>query len=60
VRTPIIARRGEERDQRALARAGLLELGYEQGETEELLRAAEGESAEELIGSALRLARAGS
>ncbi len=60
VRTPIVARRGQDPDQRALARAGLLELGYEQGEAEELLREAEGETAEELLGAALRLARAGS
>jgi Holliday junction DNA helicase RuvA len=57
-RTPIVARRGEERDPRALAREGLLELGYATGEADELLRDAEGESAEELISSALRLSRA--
>jgi Holliday junction DNA helicase RuvA len=57
-RTPIVARRGEPSDPRALARAGLLELGYEPGEAEELLAEAEGETAEELIGQALRLARA--
>ncbi len=58
-RTPIIARRGEAHSPRALARAGLLELGYEPGEADELLAEVEGESAEELIGSALRAARAG-
>ncbi len=58
-RTPILARRGEPLDQRALARDGLLELGYAPGEAEELLSGAEGESAEELIAQALRLARAG-
>jgi Holliday junction DNA helicase RuvA len=58
VRTPIVARRGEAHTPRALARAGLLELGYEPAEVEELLSRAEGESAEELIGNALRAARA--
>jgi Holliday junction DNA helicase RuvA len=57
---PIVARRGEERHPRALAREGLLELGYAPGEAEELLRDAEGDSAEELLGHALRLARAAS
>ena len=57
-RTPIVARRGEAHTPRALARAGLLELGYEPAEVEELLSEAEGESAEELIGNALRAARA--
>jgi Holliday junction DNA helicase RuvA len=56
---PITARRGQPLDQRALARDGLLELGYGPGEAEELLSGAEGESAEELIAQALRLARAG-
>jgi holliday junction DNA helicase RuvA len=58
-RTPIIARRGEAHTPLALARAGLLELGYEPGEADELLSEVEGESAEELIGNALRAARAG-
>jgi holliday junction DNA helicase RuvA len=53
----ITARRGE--GPRGLARDGLLELGYAPGEAEELLRAAEGDSAEELIAHALRTARAG-
>ena len=57
-RTPIIARRGEAHTPRVLARAGLLELGYEPAEAEELLSEVEGESAEELIGNALRAARA--
>lgn len=57
-RTPIVARRGEPQDPRMLAREGLLELGYAPIEAEELLAGAEGESAEELIGQALRLARA--
>ena len=51
------ARRGAQHP-RVLAREGLLELGYAPAEAEELLRDAEGESAEELIGHALRLARA--
>jgi holliday junction DNA helicase RuvA len=57
-RVPIIARRGEAQDPRLLARDGLLELGYAPVEAEELLREVEGETAEELIGGALRLARA--
>ncbi len=55
---PISARRGEVDHPRTLARDGLLELGYVPGEAEELLRDAEGDSAEELIAHALRLARA--
>ena len=42
---------------RVLARDGLLELGYVPEEAEALLKDAEGDSAEELIGHALRLAR---
>jgi Holliday junction DNA helicase RuvA len=45
---------------RGLARAGLIELGYSPGEVDALLLDAEGESAEELIAHALRLARSGS
>jgi Holliday junction DNA helicase RuvA len=59
-RTPILARRGEPADARLLAREGLLELGYAPVEAEELLRDAEGETAEELLGGALRLARSAS
>ncbi len=59
-RTPILARRGEAQDPRLLAREGLLELGYAPGEAEELLSGAEGETAEQLIAGALRLARAAS
>ncbi|HYM54786.1 MAG TPA: Holliday junction branch migration protein RuvA [Solirubrobacteraceae bacterium] len=59
-RTPIVVRRGEGHDPRALARAGLLELGYAPEEADELLADAQGETAEALIGEALRLARAGS
>jgi Holliday junction DNA helicase RuvA len=44
---------------RGLARAGLIELGYSPGEVDGLLLDAEGESAEELIAYALRLARSG-
>jgi Holliday junction DNA helicase RuvA len=56
-RTPIVMRRGEGEHPRVLAREGLLELGYGPAEAEELLRDVEGETAEELIGQALRLAR---
>jgi holliday junction DNA helicase RuvA len=59
-RTPIVARRGAPSDPRALAREGLLELGYAPDEADELLRDAEGNTAEDLLGQALRLARAGS
>lgn len=41
---------------RSLAREGLVNLGYAPAEAEELLRGAAGESAEELIGAALRTA----
>src|SRR4051812_14242340 len=41
-----------------LARAGLLELGYEPGEADRLISGAEGETAEELLAGALRAARA--
>lgn len=44
---------------RALARAGLCELGYSMAEAESLLDGAQGESVEDLIASALRMARAG-
>ncbi len=53
----ILARRGGASEPRALAREGLLELGYAPAEADELLRAAEGETPEELIAAALRLAR---
>jgi Holliday junction DNA helicase RuvA len=59
-RTPIVARRGAGLDPRVLAREGLLELGYAPEEADELLRDAAGDSAEALIGDALRLARTGS
>jgi holliday junction DNA helicase RuvA len=64
----ILASRGGEQSQtgdqravggaRALARDGLIELGYAPGEAEELLGDAEGDTAEELIAHALRAARA--
>jgi Holliday junction DNA helicase RuvA len=60
VRMPIVARRGEPHPPRLLAREGLIELGYTAEEADELLREAEGDSAEELLSHALRLARAGS
>ena len=43
---------------RALAHEGLLALGYSSVEADELLRAIDGDSAEELIAGALRTARA--
>jgi holliday junction DNA helicase RuvA len=46
---------GEE-DPRALAREGLLNLGYTPPEAEKLLSAAEGDSPEEIVQSALRSA----
>ena len=55
---PIVARRGEAPHPRVLAREGLLELGYAPEEADELLSGADADSAEELIGQALRLARA--
>ncbi|HLH13850.1 MAG TPA: Holliday junction branch migration protein RuvA [Solirubrobacteraceae bacterium] len=58
-RTPILARRGQPAEPRALAREGLLELGFAPAEVDELLGDVEGESAEELIAGALRMARAG-
>jgi Holliday junction DNA helicase RuvA len=60
---PISARRGAQDSsvgQRGLAREGLLELGYAPLEAEQMLRSADGDSAEALIADALRLARAGS
>jgi Holliday junction DNA helicase RuvA len=57
---PIVARRRAGSHPRLLAREGLLELGYAPGEADDLLREAAGDSAEELIAEALRLARAGS
>jgi Holliday junction DNA helicase RuvA len=56
--TPILAGRRGGDHPRLLARDGLLELGYAPGEADELLRDADGETAEELLAHALRLARA--
>ncbi|HKH22191.1 MAG TPA: Holliday junction branch migration protein RuvA [Solirubrobacterales bacterium] len=47
---------GEEEDARSLAREGLLNLGYTPPEAERLLAEAGGESAEEIVQSALRRA----
>jgi holliday junction DNA helicase RuvA len=49
----------DEQTGRGLARAGLIELGYAPGEADSLLIDAEGDSAEELLAHALRLARSG-
>jgi Holliday junction DNA helicase RuvA len=57
-RVPILARRGEAPDPRMLAREGLIELGFALTEAEELLRDADGGTAEDLIGHALRVSRA--
>jgi Holliday junction DNA helicase RuvA len=54
----ILARRGEPHEPRTLARDGLVELGFTPPEADQLLRDAAGESAEELISQALRVARA--
>jgi Holliday junction DNA helicase RuvA len=51
----IVVTRGA--DPRRLAREGLLELGYTPAEAQELLAEAEGDTAEELIAGALRVAR---
>ncbi|HEV2981148.1 MAG TPA: Holliday junction branch migration protein RuvA [Solirubrobacteraceae bacterium] len=51
--------RGAPASQREIAREGLLELGYAPLEAEQLLGGAQGDSAEELIADALRMARAG-
>ena len=46
----------DEEDPRALAREGLLNLGYSQPEVEKLISGAHGESPEEIVQSALRSA----
>jgi Holliday junction DNA helicase RuvA len=51
--------RGAGAGPREIAREGLLELGYAPLEAEQLLGGAAGDSAEELIADALRVARAG-
>jgi holliday junction DNA helicase RuvA len=53
--TPIVVTRGD--DPRRLARDGLIELGYTPAEAQELLAEAQGESAEELLANALKVAR---
>ncbi|HEV3070952.1 MAG TPA: Holliday junction branch migration protein RuvA [Solirubrobacteraceae bacterium] len=54
----IVARRGRgATPPRGLARAGLLELGYSPSEAEELMCDLEGDSPEELLAQALRVAR---
>jgi Holliday junction DNA helicase RuvA len=52
---PIMVTRGD--DPRHVAREGLLELGFQAAEAQALLEVAEGETAEELLASALRGAR---
>jgi len=54
---PILARAGKDRGPHALAREGLLELGYAPGEAEQLLADVDGDSPEALIAQALRVAR---
>ena len=53
---PITITRGD--DPRLIAREGLLELGFQPAEAQALLEVAEGETAEELLASALKGARA--
>ena len=52
-----ISRVADPDDPRALAREGLVELGFAPAEAEKLLSRADGESVEDLIGAALRGAR---
>jgi holliday junction DNA helicase RuvA len=52
---PITVTRGD--DPRHLARDGLLELGFAPAEAQVLLDGAEGETAEELLASALKAGR---
>jgi Holliday junction DNA helicase RuvA len=52
---PITVTRGD--DPRHIARDGLLELGFQPAEAQALLETADGETAEELLASALRGAR---
>ncbi len=47
---------GPDDDPRSLARDGLMHLGYTLGEADKLLEGAEGETPEDMIGSALRSA----
>jgi Holliday junction DNA helicase RuvA len=53
----IVVRRAEVSDPRALAREGLLGLGFAPQEADELLDASDGETPEQLIAGALRAAR---
>jgi len=53
---PIVVTRAD--DPRRIARDGLLELGFGPAEAEDLLALAQGDSAEELLASALKAARA--
>ncbi len=53
---PITVRRGDD-DPRRVARDGLLELGFAPAEAQALLDGADGDTAEELLASALRTAR---
>jgi Holliday junction DNA helicase RuvA len=53
--TPITVTRGD--DPRRVAREGLLELGFAPTEAQALLEGADGETAEELLASALKAAR---
>jgi holliday junction DNA helicase RuvA len=52
----LVAAAAGEDEPRILAREGLVNLGYSPAEAERLLDGVEGESAEELIGGALRKA----
>jgi Holliday junction DNA helicase RuvA len=52
----IVVRRAGSDDARSLARDGLLGLGFEPQEADELLHHADGESAEDLIAAALKVA----
>jgi holliday junction DNA helicase RuvA len=54
---PIVITRGGDDSPRALAREGLVELGFAAAEAEKLLSKADGETVEDLIGAALRGAR---
>jgi Holliday junction DNA helicase RuvA len=56
---PAVAVGGDGDDPRALAREGLVNLGYTAVEAEDLLESASGETPEELIGAALRSAGTG-
>ncbi|HEY7967259.1 MAG TPA: Holliday junction branch migration protein RuvA [Solirubrobacteraceae bacterium] len=55
----VVRRAGEDVAPRVLARDGLLELGYAAGEVEQMLACADGDTAEELLATALRASRRG-